>query len=162
MLRNGSPAPDFRLPGEGGAEYTLAEVRQGRPLLLYFFRFADCPTARRDLAAYAEAYPRIRAVGAEMVAINVETPAVQDALKARLQLPYPLLSDQGFHVSERYGVYESDDGEDPLPHGEPAIFIVDVDGNIAYSQVQAGPKGSATPDAMALVLYYMGQNNGRY
>lgn len=163
MLRNGSPAPDFTLPGADAKDHSLADLRGGKPLLLYFFRFSECPTARRDLAAYAEAYSRIRAFGADMVAINVETPEEQTALKERLLLPYPLVSDAGFRVSEQYGVYRSDETEEgPQPHGEPAIFIVDVDGNIAYSQVQTGPKGTANPDAMALVLYYMTQNGGRY
>jgi peroxiredoxin Q/BCP len=162
MLRNGRPAPDFTLKDADGNERLLTELRRGKPLLLYFYRFSGCPTARRDLAAYAEAYPRITAFGAEMVAINVEFQDAHRALRESLSLPYLLLSDAGFRISERYGVYRSDDKEGPQPHGEPAVFIVDVDGNMAYSQVQTGPKGSATPDAMALVLYYMSQNGGRY
>jgi peroxiredoxin len=145
-----------------GTARGLADLRGKKPLLLYFYRFSECPTARRDLAAYAEAYGRMAAFGAEMAAVNVESPEAHRALRDRLDLPFTLLSDEGFAVSERYGVYRSDDGEAPEPHGEPAVFIVDVDGNIAYSQVQTGPKGSATPAAMALVLYYMTQNGGRY
>lgn len=163
MLRNGTAAPEFSLAGLDGQEHTLADLRQGRPFLLCFFRFAGCPTARRDLAAYAEAYPRIHAFGTGMAAINVETPASHQALKQRLGLPFPLLSDPDFRVSDAYGVYRSDETEEgPQPHGEPAVFIVDVDGNIAYSQVQTGPKGAASPDSMALVLYYMTRNGGRY
>jgi len=163
MLRNGSPAPDFTLRDADGNERSLADIQDGKPLLLYFYRFSACPTARRDLAAYAEAYPRIHAFDAEMAAVNVEPPEEHRMVRDRLGLPYPLLSDDGFRVSEEYGVYRSDETEEgPQPHGEPAIFIVDVDGKVAYSQVQTGPKGSAAPDAMALVLYYMTRNGGRY
>jgi peroxiredoxin len=73
-----------------------------------------------------------------------------------------LLSDEGLVVSRTYGVYESEDGEGPQPHGEPALFIVDVDGRIAYSQIMTGPKGLANPSEMALVLLYMTLNGGRY
>ena len=59
-------------------------------------------------------------------------------------------------------LYRSDDEEGPQPHGEPAVFIIDADGNLAYSQVQTGPKGSANPADLALVLLYMRDNGGRY
>jgi peroxiredoxin len=84
-------------------------------------------------------------------------------VRARLTLPFPLLSDTEFRASERWGVYRSDEtDEGPQPHGEPAAFIVASDGTIAYSQVMTGPKGLADPAEMALVLLYMAHNGGRY
>lgn len=162
MLRNGSRAPDFALPDADNVTRALADLRGDTPLLLYFFRLKDCPTARRDLAGYVEAHNRIAGFGAGMVAISADSIANHKELGERLGAQFPILSDAGFHVSESYGVYRSDDEEPPHPHGEPAVFIIDVDGNIAYSQIQTGPKGSASPDALALVLYYMSRNGGRY
>lgn len=162
MLRNGTAAPDFRLPDTDNAPRALADLRHGAPLALYFFRCAGCPSARRDLAAWVETHNRITDFGASMVAISADSVENHRYLKERLGAPYPILSDVGFKVSETYGVYRSDDGEEPEPHGEPAIFVLDVDGRIAYSQVQTGPKGSANPYAIALVLFYMSRNDGRY
>lgn len=162
MLRNGTPAPDFTLPDADNQPRGLADLRQGKPLLLAFFRFEECPTARRDLARYVESYNRITGFGSDMAAISADTVEHHRHLVERLDAPFPILSDASFRVSEEYGVYRSDETEPPTPHGEPAVFILDVDGHIAYSQVQTGPKGSASPDALALVLFYMSQNDGRY
>lgn len=162
MLRNGTPAPDFTLPDADETPRTLAALHGGKPTLLYFFRMEACPSARRDLARYVESHNRITSFGANLAAISADSTEHLRSLRDRLGVDFPLLSDPDFTVSESYGVYRSDETEPPQPHGEPAVFILDVDGNIAYSQVQTGPKGSAPPDALALILYYMSQHGGRY
>lgn len=163
MLRNLTPAPEFELLNENGYSRSLQQLRAGRPLVLFFFRGAFCPTSRRDLMNYANTYARIRDVGAHLVAISVDDSDTLRELKARLELPFHLLSDSDFSVSRKYGIYESDEtDEGPQPHGEPAVYVLDVDGNIAYSQIQSGPKGHANPAEIALVLLYMQNNGGRY
>jgi len=163
MLRNGAAAPDFRLVDADGRLVSLADVHQGRPILILFFRGEFCPTARRDLAAYSDVYNRIQAVGAEVVAISADTPANHQVLRDQVWVPFQLLSDSSFTVSETYGVYKSDDvGEGPEPHGEPALFILDADRKVAYSQVMTGPKGVANPSEMTMILIYMAMNEGRY
>jgi len=163
MLRNKNPAPDFSLLDENGSRCDLAQLRAGKLLTAFFFRGAFCPTSRRDLLAYANVYERLCAMGGELVAISVDDPATLTQLKEQLQLPFRLLSDVDFAVSRQYGVYESDEtDEGPQPHGEPAVFLLDTDGKLAYSQVQSGPKGHANPAELALVVFYMAHNNGRY
>ncbi len=163
MLRNNTRAPEFTLRDEFGEERSLSDLQQGGPLVLLFTRFTGCPTSQRDLLAYGNVYDRLQALGADLVAVSADTPQAHADLKERFELPFTLLSDAGFRVSERYGVYRSDDVEEgPQPHGEPAVFILDVDGNIAYSQVMTGPKGIASPAEMALVVLYMAANGGRY
>lgn len=163
MLRNKIPAPAFALPDENGQERSLESLRQGRPFLLLFSRFAACPTSRRDLMAYDNIHSRLQMVGCSMAAITADTVESHRRLHHALGLSFSLLADPGFAVSERYGVYRSDEVEEgPQPHGEPAVFILDVDGNIAYSQVCTGPKGVAGPSEMALMILYMCGNGGRY
>jgi len=162
-LRNGSPAPAFNLQDETGAARSLTALRDSRLFLLLFLGFAACSTSRRDLLAYANVYDRLRALDADMAAVTADTPDSHRQLSAELGLPFPVLSDPDFAVSERYGVYRSDEVErGPQPHGEPAVFILDVQGEIAYSQILSGPKGLASPTELALVLLYMHQHDGRY
>ena len=89
-------------------------------------------------------------------------PTLSRELADDLKIEFTLLSDVDFQVAQSYGVYKSDDTEGPQPHGEPAVFIMDVDGKVAYSQIQTGPKGSANPADLALILLYMKGNGGRY
>lgn len=163
MLRNMSPAPGFTLPNESGALVSLDHLRAGRPFLLLFSRFADCPTSRRDLLAYANIQDRLKLIDADMAVITADTPRNHLRIKYQLGLPFPLLSDVDFTVSDLYGVYRSDEtDEGPQPHGEPAVFILDIDGRIAYGQWSTGPKGLANPTELALVLLYMSANEGHY
>jgi peroxiredoxin len=163
MLRNKTPAPDFALRDASGIVRSLADLRGDSILLLSFFRGAYCPSAQRDLTAYADVYSRITALGAAMAAVSVDTPHDLRHLRDRLDLPFPLLSDSNFAVSRLYEIYESDETyEGPQPHGEPAVYIIDSDGHIADHQIQTGPKGSASPAEMALMLLYMQGNQGHY
>jgi len=163
MLRNRTPAPPFDLQDETGAFRSLTTLRDSRLFLLRFLGFAGCSTSRRDLLAYANVYDRFRALGVDMAAVTADTPDSHRRLRAALGLPFAVLSDPDFAVSDRYGVYRSDEVEEgPQPHGEPAVFILDVQGAIAYSQILSGPKGLANPAEMALVLQYMCHHDGRY
>lgn len=162
MLRNGTPALDWALTDADDREQTLDGVRQGKPLLLCFFRGQFCPTAQRDLLSWADVYGRLQSLGVGLVGVSTDTPAHLRLLRETLGLPFPLLSDPDFAVSAAYGVYQSEDNEGPQPHGEPALFVVDVDGSIAYSQIQSGPKGAALAAEMVLVALTMSQNGGHY
>ena len=52
MLKNGTAAPAFALRNDEGALVSLEELRDGKPLLLLFFRGAFCPTARKNLVMH--------------------------------------------------------------------------------------------------------------
>ena len=162
MLRNQTPAPDFSLFDHEGKQRTLTELRSDKTLLLFYYRGEFCPTSRKQLADFADNYSRFEPLGAELVAISVDPPETSRLLREQLKLEFTLLSDSDFKVAQSYGVYRSDDTDGPQPHGEPAVFIIDIDGKLAYSQVQTGPKGSANPADLALVLLFMRDNGGRY
>ncbi|WP_157947667.1 peroxiredoxin family protein [Abditibacterium utsteinense] len=163
MMRNLSFPPAFSLPDDQNQLRTLDELRQNKPLVLLFFRGAFCATARRDLLAYSDIYERIGNLGAKLVAISVDSTSELQLLRDKLELQFPLLSDLDFKVSSGYGVYPSDETEaGPQPHGEPAVFILDSQGRLIFSQIQSGPKGAASPNEMLLMLLYMAQHNGNY
>lgn len=162
MLRNQTPAPGFSLRDQEGQQRTLSELRGDKMLLLFYYRGEFCPTSRKGLMDFADIYSRFEPLGAELVAVSVDPPETSRDLRDQMKLEFTLLCDTDFEVSQSYGVYRSDDTDGPQPHGEPAVFILDVDGNLAYSQVQTGPKGSANPADLALMLLYMRDNGGRY
>ncbi len=162
MLRNQTLAPEFSLLDQDGKQQTLTELRGDQPLLLFYYRGAFCPTTHKQLTDYADIYSRFKPLGAQLVAVSVDAPETSQKLADELKVEFPLLSDTEFSLAQDYGVYKSDDTEGPQPHGEPAIFIIDSEGKIAYSQIQTGPKGSANPAELALVLLYMRDNGGKY
>ena len=162
MLRNQTSAPEFSLLDQDGQQRTLSELRGDQPLLLFYYRGAFCPTSAKQMTDYADIYSRFEPLGAQLVAVSVDSPETSREYADKMRIKFPLLSDTEFKMASDYGVYKSDDEEGPQPHGEPAVFIIDSDGKIAYSQIQTGPKGSANPAELALVLLYMRDNGGKY
>ncbi len=163
MLRNGSFPPAFRLPDSNGQLRSLRELHANKPLVVLFFRGAFCATARRDLLAWSDIHERIEWLGANLIAISVDPIEELAHLKATLGLSFTLLSDADFAVSRAWGIYESDErDEGPQPHGEPACFILDAAGKLAYSQIQSGPKAAAPANEILLMLLLMQHQNGFY
>lgn len=163
MLRNRTVPPAFALPDDTGRIRTLDDLHVGKALVLYFFRGSFSSTARRDLLAYGDVYERITWMGGELVGISVDPPAELARLRERLGVTFPLLSDSDFSVSEQYGVYASDETDvGPQPHGEPATFVLDSEGHLAFSQVQSGPKAAASPHEVLIMLIYMQKHGGQY
>ena len=163
LLRNNTPAPPFSLRDHTGATRTLDELRGANALVVLFFRGAFCATSRRDLLAWGDIHERIRWLNADIIAVSVDAPQELSLLQERLELPFALLSDEDFAISQLYGIYESDETEaGPQPHGEPATFVIDAWNRIIYSQIQSGPKGAAPANEILLMLHFMQQNGGRY
>ena len=162
MLRNGTLAPDFALRDDQDNETTLKEACQGKVVVLHFFRGAFCPTSHRDLMNLNDALERFEMLESEVIGISADSPSQLHALRRQLGLRFPLLSDSDYEIAPQYGVYESEDGEGPPRHAEPALFIIDTNGNIAWSQIQSGPKGLANIGEVLMILLMMAANHGTY
>jgi len=163
MFRNGTPAPPFSLFDSDERLRSLSEWTGEKPLVILFFRGAFCATSRRDLLAWGDIHERIEWLGAALIAISVDAPDELARLKENLELPFTLLSDADFAVSRTYGIYESDETDTgPQPHGEPATFVLDRAGNLAFSQLQSGPKGAAPANEVLLMLLLMHKQGGFY
>jgi peroxiredoxin len=75
-------------------------------------------------------YQRVKAAGAEVLAISVDSPEKSSKLAAKLEVPFPMLSDPGHKVIDTYGILD--------PGGEisrAAVFIVDSKGVVRWSYI---------------------------
>lgn len=104
-LAPGQPAPEFSLPAvHRDGTVTLAEYKGRSPLLLTIFRGLYCPFCRRALAQLSTMSPRLRAAGAELLAVVATDPD-----KARLYFrlrpaAMPLAADPECTTHAAYGV----------------------------------------------------------
>jgi peroxiredoxin len=84
------------------------------------------------LADYRDHYEAIRAAGAELVAVSVDSPAQSERLRRDLALPFPILSDAARRVVREWDVYN------PRERGgiaRPSVFIVDADRRILFQSL---------------------------
>ena len=75
------------------------------------------------MADYRDIYPEIRAAGAHVAALSVDAPEVSEALRNRLDLPYPLLCDTQRVVTKQWDLYN------PGEMGgiaKPAVFVIGI------------------------------------
>jgi peroxiredoxin len=81
---------------------------------------------------FSAASKLFRARDAQLLGISVDGPWCHQAFKEQRKVAFPLLADcnpQG-EVAREYGVYRNDDGT-----SERALFVIDRDGKIAWSEV---------------------------
>lgn len=98
----GQVAPDFALPDQQGRLRRLDEWRE-KWLVLYFYPKDDTPGCTTEACNFRDDWYKLRALGAEVVGISVDTGASHRAFAHKYQLPFPLLADDRAEVAARYG-----------------------------------------------------------
>ncbi|MFH1133107.1 MAG: alkyl hydroperoxide reductase subunit C [Nanoarchaeota archaeon] len=129
MLSIGSKIPDFELDAYHDLEFKKVHLSdfKGKWLVMLFYP-ADftfvCPT---ELEEAAEAYPKIKSLGAELVSVSTDTHFVHkawhDASPAIKKIEYPMLADPTGNLCRAFGTYIEQEGLSLR-----ATFIIDPDG----------------------------------
>jgi peroxiredoxin len=142
--RPGEPMPPFVLPDEGGQLLALPSLLEQGPVVVMFFRGHWCPYCRLNVRAVIKAYDRVKALGANIVAIMPETQEYAARFKAEADAPFPVLTDldNGYALSLNLAIWLGAEIERLLSyldmagfHGNdgwvlpiPATFVVGRDG----------------------------------
>ena len=130
-LPPGTPAPEFTLATEPDRTVSLAEFR-GAPVVLAFYPGDWTPVCNDQLIELTQRLPEIKARGAKVLAISVDSEWSHAAFAEARGLAIPLLAD--FHpkgeVSKAWGVWSEEWG-----HGHRALFLLDADGVVRWRAV---------------------------
>ena len=126
----GRAAPDFTLLDETGAPRTLSEFR-GKKVVLYFYPADDTPGCTKEACNFRDDYSAYERAGVEILGVSPDSVASHVKFKAKFQLPFHLLADEGHKVCDLYGVW----GPKKLAGREydgvlRTTFLVDPDGTI--------------------------------
>jgi peroxiredoxin Q/BCP len=131
MLAEGTTAPDFTLPADGGGEITLSDYR-GRKVVLYFYPKDDTPGCTTEACSFRDDHALLLAAGAVVLGVSPDLVKSHDRFKQKFSLPFALLSDIDHRVAEQYGAW----GEKVI-YGKKSMgiirstFIIDEEGKIA-------------------------------
>ena len=98
-------APDFTLLDETGIARTLSSYR-GQALILYFYPKDDTPGCTTEACKFRDDYSAFEKAGALILGVSPDSPASHAKFKAKYQLPFTLLADEGHKVCELYGVWD--------------------------------------------------------
>jgi peroxiredoxin Q/BCP len=129
-LQAGDKAPDFTLPSTHG-EQSLAAYR-GRWVVLYFYPKDDTPGCTTQACDLRDHLPDLDAV---VLGVSGDDLASHEAFTRKYQLPFALLSDEGFEVAKRYGAYGEKRNFGKVYEGIiRSSFIIDPEGRIAEAK----------------------------
>jgi peroxiredoxin len=169
-LKVGDRAPTFELPDPDGNIVTSAELLRKGPLVLTFYRGVWCPYCNLDLQALEEAAAEIRATGASLVAISQQTAPNSRKSQRDNKLSFPILGDKGGELADDFGIrWKSPEelqsvyklvgvdlaafnGEGSWTLPMPARYVIDRDGTIVYSEVNADYTHRPEPSDLLPVL----------
>ena len=152
-LKAGDKAPDFVLTDSDRGEVALKGLLAKGPVVLTFYRGVWCPYCNIELKALEQVAEDIRARGATLVAISMQSAADSRKSQRDNELSFPILTDKNGELADKFGIRWSlqdyvipvHDGFGvnlPTIHGDgqwnlpmPARYVVDTDGSIAYAEV---------------------------
>ena len=127
----GDDAPDFKLPADGGDELSLSSLK-GRKVVLYFYPKDDTSGCTKEAMGFRDALADFEQAGATVVGVSKDGVARHDKFKAKYELNFPLVSDEGGTLCEAYGVWVEKSMYGRKYMGiERATFLIDGDGKIA-------------------------------
>lgn len=154
-LNIGATAPAFKAQALGGRTVDLAALR-GRTVLLKFYRFATCPVCNLHMHRFIGEYKQLENLGLTTVVLFHSPEAKLEASQTDLA-PFDLVADPEKKIFRAFGVETGWRGmfsptvmreymqalfagyqpglttSDGGITGNPADFLIDADGTIAYA-----------------------------
>jgi len=136
----GQPAPDFTLLDVENKQWTLAEHLTEGPVVLVFYYGYNCNHCVSQLFGLHKDIEKFRELGARVVAVSADPPELtRERFKKYGAFAFPVLSDRGNAVAEKYGTFipspkEGEDGD--LEHG---TFVISRQGKIVWANAGDSP-----------------------
>jgi len=140
----GASAPDFTLMNQDRQPVTLSGLR-GKPVVLAFFPAAFSSVCTKELCTFRDSLARLDKADAQVFGISVDTFFALKAFQTDQKLTFPLLSDFNKQVIRDYGVFNEDMiGLKGI--AKRAVFVIDKDGIVRYSEVLADARNEPDYD----------------
>jgi peroxiredoxin Q/BCP len=130
--RPGDPAPDFSLQADDGATVSR-EGLLGQRYVLYFYPKDDTPGCTTQACSLRDNFERVMATGIDVYGVSPDTVKSHVKFRAKYDLPYRLLADEGHEVADAFGVWVEKSFAGKTYMGvERSSFIIGPDGRIEH------------------------------
>lgn len=133
-LSKGQKAPDFKLFSSELKETSLSDFK-GKKLVIHFFPMAFTGVCTTQLCTMRDTFGYYEGLGAEVLAISVDSPFTLAKFKEVNNYQFPLLSDFNKEVSREYGAYYDEFVFNLTGVAKRAAFVLDENHLVVYAQV---------------------------
>ncbi|WP_448567616.1 thioredoxin-dependent thiol peroxidase [Thermus sp.] len=146
----GTLAPDFALPDQGGRLHRLSDYR-GRWVVLYFYPKDDTPGCTKEACGFRDRMGDLQALGAVVLGVSADDVESHKRFAEKYGLNFPLLADPERQAILAYGAW----GKKNLYGKEyegvlRQTFLIDPEGRIVKVWRKVSPEGHAEEVAEAL------------
>ncbi len=143
MISEGQTAPDFTLPGNGGASVTLSAFRPGK-VVLYFYPKDDTPGCTLEAQDFNARKAAFEAAGTTVIGLSKDSVKSHDKFCNKHGLGIVLASDETGSTSEDYGVWLEKSMYGKTYMGiERTTVLIDGSGRVARVWNKVSVKGHA-------------------
>lgn len=125
-----TPVADFSAAMTGGLTFQLSG-RAARHTVLFFYPKDNTPGCTTEAIAFRDLYPQFSAAGAEVYGISRDSLRSHEGFKAKLDLPYELISDPEEALCAQFGVMKLKQMYGKTVRGiERSTFVIDAEGRL--------------------------------
>ncbi|MGD9842474.1 MAG: peroxiredoxin [Steroidobacteraceae bacterium] len=125
-------APAFVLPSTNGGNWKLSEAK-GKHLVLYFYPRDNTQGCTTEATAFRDHYPQFKKMATEIIGISADSMNAHLKFKAKLALPFELLSDTEHTVCNVFEVFKAKKlyGREYMGI-ERSTFLIDSSGKLRH------------------------------
>jgi peroxiredoxin Q/BCP len=105
LIAEGVKAPKFSLEADDGTTVTLDSLA-GKNVVLFFYPKDDTSGCTKEACDFRDAFPRFGKLDAVVIGVSPDSIDSHRKFKAKFELPYRLLSDEGHRVADSFGVWK--------------------------------------------------------
>jgi peroxiredoxin Q/BCP len=119
---------DFELPGTGAGPFRLSAAR-GHPLVIYFYPKDNTPGCTTEAQQFRDLHGEFQRLGCRVLGVSRDSIKSHEGFKAKLELPFELLSDAEEKVCQQFGVIRMKNMYGKQVRGiERSTFVIDAQG----------------------------------
>jgi peroxiredoxin Q/BCP len=136
----GEPVPAFDMPADDGEPVT-DQTLLGRRYVLYFYPKDDTPGCTTQACGLRDNFERVTERGVDVFGVSPDSVKSHVKFRAKYDLPYRLLSDEGHRVAEAFGVWiEKSFAGRRYMGNERTTFVIGPEGRVEHvlARVKAG------------------------
>jgi peroxiredoxin Q/BCP len=143
-LQAGHPAPGFDLPDAEMEAVSLANFRNHKIVVLYFYPRDDSPGCTLEAIEFSDMQEHFARLGAEVIGVSMDDCLSHGSFLDKHGLAIRLLADVEGEVCSNYGVLHEKEHEGRKKTCiQRSTFIIDKQGLVRHALYGVSPRGHA-------------------
>jgi peroxiredoxin Q/BCP len=144
MLEKNQPAPSFTSPNQDNKSINLADYKNKKNVILYFYPKDDTPGCTIEANQFTELARDFDALDTVVIGVSKDSCESHQAFINKFDLNLELLADTTGEVCGKYGVWQEKEKGGTKKMGiVRSTFLINKQGNLEEAMYNVNPNGHA-------------------